>query len=98
MPPDVQVRDPRRGLRIIHLNNCKVIKRSEIVELPMAESKSEKKRKKEMKEPDNSIAVPPPNNTLQHDVERTNDDGRCVYDTTVNDTEAPDGDETVMME
>ena len=36
MRPNVQIRDNRRGLRVIHLNNCRVLKHSGIVELPPA--------------------------------------------------------------
>ena len=37
MCPDVQVRDCRRGLRVVHLNKCRVVKHTEVVELPMAD-------------------------------------------------------------
>ena len=37
MGADIQVRDPVRGLRVIHLNNCKIQRRSGVAELPHAE-------------------------------------------------------------
>ena len=67
----------------------------------MAEGKSEEEREgdESVENLRRALVVPPPNNTLlQHDVERINDDGRCVDDTIVNDTEAPDGDETAMSD
>ena len=36
MRPNLQIRDPRRGLRVVHLNNVRVKRQSQIVELPPA--------------------------------------------------------------
>ena len=33
----VQIRDPRRGIRTIHLNNCRLHKQSQVVILPAAD-------------------------------------------------------------